>query len=115
MIILVCGGRDYQNSPNVFKQLDTIHAKTSITCIIHGCARGADTFAEDWAKSRQVDYRGFPARWTVDGKRKAGPLRNQRMLDNNDVDLVVAFPGDTGTSHMVACAKIDEIKVKDLR
>ena len=34
------------------------------------------------------------------GKR-AGPLRNQRMLDEGKPDLVVAFPGGGGTKDMV--------------
>ena len=36
--------------------------------------------------------------------RKAGPIRNQRMLDEGKPDLVVAFPGGTGTAGMVALA-----------
>ena len=33
--------------------------------------------------------------------KKAGPLRNQRMLDEGKPDLVVAFPGGGGTKDMV--------------
>jgi len=38
--------------------------------------------------------------WDELGK-KAGPLRNQRMLDEGKPDLVVAFPGGGGTKDMV--------------
>jgi len=44
---------------------------------------------------------GFPqGEWDELGK-KAGPLRNQRMLDEGKPDLVVAFPGGGGTKDMV--------------
>jgi hypothetical protein len=38
--------------------------------------------------------------WDELGK-KAGPLPNQRMLDEGKPDLVVAFPGAGGTKDMV--------------
>ena len=38
--------------------------------------------------------------WDELGK-KAGPLRNQRMLDDGKPDMVVAFPGGGGTKDMV--------------
>jgi len=38
--------------------------------------------------------------WDKIGK-KAGPLRNQRMLDEGKPDLVVAFSGSGGTKDMV--------------
>jgi len=45
---------------------------------------------------------GFPqGEWDELGK-KAGPLRNQRMLDEGKPDLVVAFPGGGGTKDMVS-------------
>src|SRR5262249_16770583 len=44
---------------------------------------------------------GLPqGEWDELGK-KAGPLRNQRMLDEGKPDLVVAFPGGGGTKDMV--------------
>ena len=41
----------------------------------------------------------MPADWTKHGK-AAGPIRNQKMLDECP-DLVVAFPGGKGTADMV--------------
>lgn len=44
----------------------------------------------------------MPANWKLHGK-MAGPIRNQDMLDRNpDIELVVAFGGDAGTSDMVS-------------
>jgi hypothetical protein len=37
----------------------------------------------------------------LDVGKTAGPLRNQRMLDEGKPDLVVAFPGGGGTKDIV--------------
>jgi hypothetical protein len=37
--------------------------------------------------------------------RKAGPIRNQRMLVEGKPDLVVAFPGGKGMAGMVTLAR----------
>jgi len=107
MVVLVCGGRAYVNADHVFKVLSDIHAKTPIAWLIHGAARGADTFGENWAKEFQIDYTGVPAQWDKYG-RKAGPMRNVSMLNllkNAEVAMVVAFPGGKGTAHMVKISK----------
>jgi len=51
----------------------------------------------------------FDADWKL-GK-KAGPLRNQRMIDEGRPDLVVAFPGGKGTADMVRRAEAAGVKV----
>ena len=65
--------------------------------IISGMASGADTFAVEWAARFGFPLRAFPAEWDKHG-RSAGPIRNQRMLDEGKPDLVVAFPGGKGTA-----------------
>ena len=60
--------------------------------MIAGGARGADTFAEEWAKAAGLPCTVYQAYWKGLG-RKAGPIRNRRMLDEGLPDLVVAFPG----------------------
>lgn len=115
MIILVCGGRDYADKKFLYRKLDSATSKIQIDCIVHGSARGADTLAENWARDRQIDYRGFPAKWNRDGKYYAGPLRNMRMLNENKIDGVIAFNGGSGTANMIKIAKEKDIKVWDLR
>jgi YspA, cpYpsA-related SLOG family len=101
---IICGGRGYADARSLFKALDVLHAKVGVSLLIHGDAKGADRLAEQWAKKRGVPYRAFPAYWKRDGERRAGPLRNQRMLDEGKAEGVVAFPGGTGTADMVARA-----------
>lgn len=103
MKVLVCGGRNFDNKQKLRHFMERLHAQNNITCVIHGAYRGADMLAEDWAKSRQIDYIGCPAKWDEHDKR-AGPIRNQHMLDTYKPDMVVAFPGGDGTSDMIAKA-----------
>ncbi len=104
MKILVCGGRDYTDRESVFRALDAVHARKTITCIIHGAARGADSLAGEWERERGVEELRFPADWNTHGK-KAGPIRNQQMLDQARPDGVIAFPGRVGTADMVSRAE----------
>lgn len=113
MIVLVCGGRDYANFNTVKIALDAIHAEHGISCIVTGCAGGADKWARNWALGNQVDVHVFAARWSADG-RKAGPMRNQRMLSEAGPDLVVAFPGGRGTADMVRRAHSSSVRVKEI-
>ena len=55
-------------------------------------------------KGPGVSYAPNPARWAELGRR-AGPIRNQEMLDLWVPDGVVAFPGGAGTADMVARAR----------
>jgi hypothetical protein len=107
--LLVCGGRDYDDRAHVFRVLDTLRP----TLVIHGAASGADRAAWDWAELRGVPHMPFPVtdeEWRTIGK-KAGPLRNQRMLDEGRPDAVLAFPGGRGTRDMKRRARAAEIPV----
>lgn len=113
--VLVCGGRDYNDAARVFAVLDGIARHLSLTGkavrIVTGDAAGADSLAVCWAQARREPYAVFAAEWKKHGK-AAGPLRNQRMLDANDVVMVVAFPGGRGTADMVRRADAARIEVR---
>lgn len=112
--VLVCGGRDFHDLDLVFMVLDTAHAANPIIDLIHGAAQGADMLAHEWAYQRNVRMHPYRADWKTHGK-AAGPLRNQRMLDEGKPHLVIAFPGNKGTSDMVRramAAKIPVVQVK---
>lgn len=103
MRILVCGGRDFEDGKAVNRTLSAIHAKTPITLVISGGARGADRLAEKWADRMHIPLMVFPAHWSM-GKR-AGPTRNSWMLEFGLPTLVVAFPTpgaeNRGTNNMI--------------
>lgn len=114
MRVLVCGGRNYQARKRLYRVLDDVFSDLGgITLIVHGNARGADRLAGDWAKARDVPCGTFDADWGRYGA-KAGPMRNQKMLDSAKPDLVVAFPGGKGTAHMVSIAEIAGVPVQKI-
>jgi hypothetical protein len=114
MRVLVCGGRAYYNRDLIYRTLDGIHDQVSISCIIHGNAKGADILAGNWAKYRSVRCDEFEADWIGQG-RSAGPKRNALMLKESKPDLVVAFPGGRGTADMMRKAKAAGITVKEIK
>lgn len=133
--ILVCGGRDFANMDipkhepefeKMKKQYKFIFDTLDKICrdkgwmdkkgmmpqvrIVSGAARGADTAAIDWAVTRWVPFNSMPANWTEHGK-AAGPIRNEAMLFEYQPRLVVAFPGGSGTAHMVKISKEANVEV----
>jgi hypothetical protein len=111
MRVLVCGGRDYTDVTTVERVLDRLHERTPFSCVIHGGARGADTLAGLWAKSRNVPVETHPAAWSKYG-RAAGMIRNEQMLRDGRPDVVVAFPGGVGTAGMVRIAREARVPVE---
>lgn len=115
MRVLVCGGRDYKDKDFVFDVLAEQHDILGrIDVIIQGGARGADTFAAQWAASRAVPNWEFKADWERYG-RGAGAVRNGIMLKDGKPQLVIAFPGGNGTQDMVVRAKKAGLPVVDYR
>ena len=110
--ILVCGGRDYCDMKRVVIELQKVVELNSV--IIHGGARGADSLASQFAYEGNFDEQVYRAKWAYDGK-SAGPIRNSRMLKESKPDVVVAFPGGKGTSHMVKIAKDAGIPVIEVK
>lgn len=116
MKVIVCGGRHYNNRACVFDQLDALHNQSPIETLIHGDAPGADRIGGAWARQRKIPIIRCPAKWRVDGRYvgpAAGPIRNAFMLTLSP-DLVVAFPGNTGTADMVRQAKKAGVPVKEI-
>lgn len=98
--LLVCGGRTYDELRTLSKEMSANHP---IAVVIHGGASGADRLAARWADVNNIQTIVFPANWKQG--RKAGPIRNQFMLDESKPDLVLAFPGGPGTADMVPPGK----------
>jgi hypothetical protein len=101
MKLLVTGGREYADEATVERCLSAIHEVRPIRVLIHGGARGADRLCAAWAKEWGMEERRFLPQWGK-YKRDAGVMRNKQMLIEGAPDLVMAFPGKTGTKDMVA-------------
>lgn len=122
--VLVCGGRTWGNVPDdvppelraeyerkaraerlmLWRAPDTLHVDRRITLVIHGAAPGADHWGGVWARRMLILELAVPADWKTLGKR-AGPIRNQLMLDAHAPQIVVASPGGKGTADMLRRAR----------
>lgn len=122
MRLLVCGGRHFDDwrlfSSAIAKALDWVAVDEDDSTwlpplgsvIIHGGAKGADALADGWAITHWCGLEVYPADWKKHGK-AAGPIRNQRMIDEGKPDAVLAFPGGRGTADLIRRAREAGIKV----
>jgi predicted Rossmann-fold nucleotide-binding protein len=112
--VVVCGGRGASNEAAVFAALDVLHAELGFSGVIEGASPGIDEFAGRWAQARGLEHLQFPADWQGLGKR-AGPVRNQQMLDLGRPTMVIAFPGGPGTADMAQRARRAGLAVRRVR
>jgi hypothetical protein len=115
--VLVCGGRDFNDVPLIWKTLDLLCAVKRFQHVIDGASDdvtgpyvGADYWAHQWAVARDMGTTRFLADWAR-LRKAAGPIRNKQMLTEGMPKLVVAFPGGKGTANMVAQARAAGIEV----
>lgn len=104
--MLITGGRTYSDAGTVARVLQSIHARRPVGLLVEGGATGADALGRRWAQSVGVPHRTHHALWNTPAgfDAYAGRKRNVSMHDTERPDLVVAFPGGKGTSHMIAHA-----------
>lgn len=109
MRVLVCGSRHFTDYELLEETLD----EHSVSTIIHGAAKGADTMAGTYASKRGIPCTAFRADWGKHGK-AAGPIRNTQMLVEGKPELVIAFmfKDSRGTKNMVEQAEKAGVKVK---
>jgi hypothetical protein len=80
---------------------------------VHGDADGADTLARLWCERTNTPQKKYPALWKKFGD-AAGFLRNQQMVDEAGIQLLLAFPGNNGTMDMVNRCLFARIPVKQI-
>ena len=110
MKVLVCGGRNFNDSHFIWAALDEISRSKNVTCLIHGDCRGVDRICGDWAQAKGIPVMVFPANWDFHGK-AAGPIRNKSMIDLGKPQWLVAFEGGKGTDGMIKLAQSDGVPV----
>lgn len=125
-IVIFSGGRGFNNLAQIESELDLLNPDLHI--IAHGNAPGLDRLAGEAAKRKGFEIREFPADWEGPcrdtckaGHRRqrrsggdycpaAGVFRNQEMLDSG-AQMLVSFPGGTGTKDMRDRARLARIAV----
>jgi hypothetical protein len=101
---IIAGGREYQFTNEDCSWLDTLLIRE----VVSGCAKGADTCGENWAKSKNIPIKRFPADWEKHGK-SAGPIRNIQMAEY--AEALALFPGGSGTRNMLKEATKRGLKI----
>ncbi len=106
MRLLICGSRHWTDGELILQELRALHAREQVEVVIEGEAPGADTLAREAVRQLGIPVLPFPADWEKHG-RAAGPLRNQRMLDEGRPDMVLAFSEDLNSARGTAdlCAR----------
>ena len=93
--VLVCGAREWTDRRLIREVLSRL---PSGTIVIEGDQRGADRIAGEVAVTLGFVVEPYPADWDRYG-RAAGPIRNQRMLEEGKPGRVIAFHADLKHSH----------------
>lgn len=121
MRVLVTGSRAWPDPVRVAHELNTLYLQHGPFTLIHGaCATGADAAAAHWYEVAGQDLGcievRYPADWEQYGRR-AGPIRNERMVKEARADLALAFPlpGGKGTQHTMELARAAGIEIKEFR
>lgn len=122
---MICGGRKWFEEGNTQEQAEQfiLECLSSLpnppqkedVVFITGVARGADQIPITLYQ-REMEWKGveyYHAEWKKYGSR-AGPIRNQRMLDEGKPDLVIAFPDSKsrGTYHMIKISEEAGVPVR---
>jgi hypothetical protein len=94
MRVLICGSRGWGNAELILDRLSAVPVGSTL---IHGGCRGADLLGAEIGRELGFEVVCFPAEWGKHG-RAAGPLRNQKMLDEGKPDLILAFHNDIDSS-----------------
>lgn len=107
--ILVVGSRSFNNYTLMEQYLDKEIGDRKDITIISGGAKGADTLAIDYAKSKGIRYKVYWADWNQYGKR-AEYIRNELMhsiIAQKEERKVLAFwDGQSkGTKHSFELAQ----------
>lgn len=110
--VLFCGDREWTDKELIHNVLVSFLRLPEV--LIEGECRGADVLSREVAEAEGIPVLPFPAEWSR-YDRAAGPIRNQKMLDEGKPSLVVAFHDDLGrskgTKRMISQALKAGIKV----
>lgn len=67
MKVIIAGSRNYDDTEDFFRRMDSIPDSApwflDITEVVSGTARGTDTMGEFWADHFYIPVKRFPANW----------------------------------------------------
>lgn len=105
MRVIIAGSRDITEIAEVIQAVKV--SGFSITEIVCGKAKGADTLGELYGISNRIPVKPFPADWYPNGKffKGAGHVRNRQMGDYADALIAVWDGVSSGTKGMIEYMK----------
>lgn len=105
--VVVTGGRGYNDVEAIDRELSRVvrSARERKIVIINGGAPGLDSLVEKWCLEKGVPCITMKAPWASHYGRRAGPIRNQWMIDFALPTYAIVFPGGNGTADMHARIK----------
>lgn len=117
--VIICGSRDFDNYELLKTKCDNILKNKKESgediIIVSGCARGADSLGEEYAKENGYEVLKFPANWNKYGK-KAGYLRNEQMAE--EANACIAFLRSDkeckGTKNMISLARKKKLLIREI-
>ena len=122
--LLIAGSRSITDANFCLRKLEALCQNQPIECIMSGMASGPDMFGYEFAMNNGIKVIEFPITsedWKRDGK-KAGPLRNVKMLEEGKPTHLIAFndcrnspQGSNGTNHMIRISKKAGVKVHEVK
>lgn len=86
--VLITGSRDWTQAELIAEVIGTLQPGD---VVIHGGQRGADQLADRQARVRGIAVFSIEAEWNKLGG-QAGPIRNQRLIDEGKPTEAHAFP-----------------------
>ncbi len=108
--IIICGDRSWKDEKTIFLYIGTLPSDVRV---ITGGAKGADAMAEKARIWHGLDGKVYDAKWHI-FRKAAGPIRNRRMIKDENPYLIVAFHNNIsrskGTRDMLLQAKRKRIR-----
>lgn len=111
MVVIIAGGRDFNDYKKLCRSCDRVLLNQTDIEIVSGCANGADSLGERYAKERGYRISKFHADWDTYGK-SAGYIRNEQMARYSQGLIAFWNKKSRGTKHMIDLAKKYDLKVR---
>lgn len=117
MTVAVIGSRTFTDRARLFADLDALRAEIGDFTVISGGARGADTFAKEWANERGLPFEVFRPNYKEHGgqRGRAEMIRNREIVQA--ADRVIAYWDglSMGTAATIRMARSCACVVVDVR
>lgn len=106
MKLAVVGSRTFTNERLLEFTLNNY--KDSITLVVSGGARGADSLGESWAIKNNIPVKVFKPEWHKYGK-SAGMIRNELIIQECDICMAFWDGKSKGTANSIfICEKLNK-------